>query len=111
MRTPAGNECDYFYGDYYRGRSHEECRLLNSALPSIAWKPELCFTCPVPEILLANSCKSMILEPRVERTFPFLKRQVKVNTYCKKNNRSNFDPFIGCGECHPLPPEIFGELS
>jgi hypothetical protein len=28
MRTPAGTECKYFYGDYYRGRSQEECRLL-----------------------------------------------------------------------------------
>jgi hypothetical protein len=110
MRTPAGNECRYFYGDYYRGRSHEECRLLKAASPPITWKPDLCLTCPVPAILLANSCENMILKPSIERPFPFLKRMVTVDTYCKKSNRSGFDPFIGCGECHPLPPEIFGNL-
>ena len=31
MKTPAGTECKYFYGDYYRGRNHEECRLLGAA--------------------------------------------------------------------------------
>ena len=33
MRTPAGKECQYFYGDYYRGRNQEECRLLSDATP------------------------------------------------------------------------------
>lgn len=108
MRTPAGKECRYFYGDYYRGRSQEECRLLGSASPPLHWVPDLCQTCPVPEILLANACDHLVLDPRLERSFPFLKRQVRVKTYCKKTNRSGFDPHIGCGECHPLPPEFIG---
>jgi hypothetical protein len=108
MRTPAGKECRYFYGDYYRGRSQEECRLLGSASPPINWSSDLCQTCPVPEILLANACDHMVLEPRLERPFPFLKRQVRVKTYCKKSNRSGFDAHIGCGECHPLPAEFIG---
>lgn len=101
MRTPAGKECRYFYGDYYRGRKKEECRLLEDA--SLVWQPALCSTCPVPEILLANACEHMVLAPRLSRPFPFLRQQVEVNAYCQKTHREGFDPHIGCGECHPLP--------
>ena len=106
MRTPAGKECRYFYGDYYRGRNQEECRLLQSASPPLAWTGDLCVTCPVPDILMANACPYMVLRPRLERPFPFVKRQVKVSVACEKTERSGFDPYIGCGECHPLPPEF-----
>jgi hypothetical protein len=109
MRTPAGKECRYFYGDYYRGRQHEECRLLNAADPPLSWSPELCKTCPVPEILLANACPYMELEPRLERPFPFIRKQVAVNTFCTHSQRRGFDAHIGCGECHPLPPIFIGE--
>lgn len=108
MHTPAGKECRYFYGDYYRGRKHEECRLLGDANPPLPWRPALCFTCPVPEILLANACEYMVLEPRLSRPFPFLKQQVEIHTYCQKTQRAGFDPHVGCGECHPLP-SIFTE--
>jgi hypothetical protein len=106
MRTPAGKECRYFYGDYYRGRDHEECRLLQSTAPPLDWERDLCFTCPVPDILLANACPYMVLHPRLERPFPFMKRKVGISTSCDKTGRSGFDPHIGCGECHPLPPEF-----
>jgi hypothetical protein len=108
MRTPAGKECSYFYGDYYRGRSHEECRLLNAQSPPLPWKPALCATCPVPEIQRANACVYMVLKPKLVRPFPFLQQQVRVDTYCSKTERSGFDPHIGCGECHRLP-SIFEE--
>lgn len=103
MRTPAGKECRYFYGDYYRGRQHEECRLLSNAAPPLPWKPSLCSSCPVPEILMANACEFMILEPHLHRPFPFLSQQVQVIPRCEKTGRSGFDAHIGCGECHPLP--------
>ena len=109
MKTPAGKECKYFYGDYFRGRSREECRLLDSAAPPLPWSPDLCASCPAPDIQLANACQYMVLLPRLERPFPFIKRQVKVRTRCEKTSRSNFDPHIGCGECHPLPPVFFGD--
>ena len=38
MKTPAGKECKFFYGDYYRGRQHEECRLLKDH--GLSWTPE-----------------------------------------------------------------------
>lgn len=109
MRTPAGKECRYFYGDYYRGRAHEECRLLASAIPPLAWKASLCDTCPVPEILQANACPNMLLTPSLVRTFPFIRQQVQIRAYCQKTQRSVSEPQVGCGECHPLPAVFNGD--
>jgi len=108
MRTPAGTECRYFYGDYFRGRKHEECRLLSQASPPLAWKAAFCATCQVPGILRANACNDLHLTPRLRRTLPFLKQQVEVDAYCERTQRSGFDPHIGCGECHPFP-SVFTE--
>lgn len=104
MLTPAGKECRYFYGDYYRGRSHEECRLLNAA--GLHWSPHLCAKCPLPDILLANACEHMQFTPRLERPYLILSPQIKVTAYCTKSKRPVDEPRIGCGQCHPLP-EIF----
>lgn len=100
MKTPAGFECKYFYGDYFRGRNIEECRLVGAA-----WEPSLCRTCPVPGIERANACPAMRLRAEVVRplTAAFQKR-VRIIAFCEKTGRSNFDPHVGCGECHPLPP-------
>lgn len=99
MKTPAGSECSYFFGDYYRGRENEECRLLGSA-----WKASLCKTCPVPSIELANACKFMRLKGEVTRPIMAgFKSRVKISTYCEKNQSAGFDAHIGCGECHPFP--------
>jgi hypothetical protein len=102
MRNPAGTECRYFYGDYYRGRDQEECRLVGSA-----WEARLCERCPVPSILRANACEFMSLRPQlVRRLTAGFQRQVTVRAFCEKTDRSGFDPHIGCGICHPLPPEF-----
>ena len=111
MITPAGKECRYFYADYHRGREHEECRLLEAATPAERWLPDLCFSCPVPNILQANACSHMVLEGQVERPFPYIKRQVLVKAYCTKTLRKVSEPQIGCGECHPLPPIFSGGLG
>ena len=68
----------------------------------------MCSTCPVPEILRANACSNLVLEPYLVRPFPFIQQQVRVKTHCTLTNRSGFDPHIGCGDCHPLPP-VFTE--
>jgi len=100
MKTPAGSECKYFYGDYYRGREQEECRLLGAN-----WSRDLCSTCPVPSIGLANACEFMQLRSEVTRPWTAVfRRRVKVIAFCEKTQRSGFDPHIGCGDCHPLPP-------
>ncbi len=102
MKTPAGKECKYFYGNYFRGRSTEECRLLTSS--GERWSRDLCTTCPVPSILQANACEFMQLHGTVTRSLgSLLRRRVQVGAYCVKVNRSVSEPHIGCGECHPLP--------
>ena len=102
MKTPAGTECKFFYGNYFRGRNNEECRLIGNA-----WKRPLCNTCPVPGILRANACETMQLEGEVTRSLGSLfQKRVEVRARCSKTGLAGFDPHVGCGECHPVP-EIF----
>ncbi len=109
MRTPAGKECLYFYGNYFRGRNIEECRLLEDSNPPQPWKPDLCSTCPVPDILMANGCEYMVLDGKVRRPFLIGKQEVQIQASCNKSNKSVAEPHIGCGECHTLPPVFIGE--
>ncbi len=102
MRTPAGIECPYFYGDYYRGKNIEECRLIGNQPPPQNWTPDLCATCPVPAIRRANACEFMQLIPKIVRKFPFVKRQVEITAYCTKAQAKVKIPEVGCGLCHPL---------
>ena len=62
MRTPYGQECKYYYSDFYRGRSQEECRLAAADPKSEPWNPDICRGCPVPAVLMANACEHMVLE-------------------------------------------------
>lgn len=109
MRTPAGNECSFFYGNYFRGRHDEECRLIGNALAPKNWTPELCKTCPVPGIQRANACPNMVLDGEVTSFFG-KRRRVKVTAYCNKVKQLVKEPHIGCGQCHPVP-EIFTETK
>ena len=102
MRTPAGIECPHFYGDYYRGRNTEECRLLTVA--GQQWSADLCKTCPVPAITRANACEFLKLRLAVTRpVIAIFQRRVQVLAHCEKSKRDVFEPQIGCGECHVLP--------
>jgi len=105
MKTPAGSECKYFYGDYYRGRAREECCLLAASTPPQPWRPDMCKTCPAPGILRANACEHVRLNARLVRSLMTgFKRRVAVTAFCEKAQRRVAEPQIGCGECHPLPP-------
>ncbi|MGC8857138.1 MAG: hypothetical protein ACP5QU_10110 [Anaerolineae bacterium] len=105
MRTPAGRECKFFYGDYHRGRNVEECRLLK--VSAQRWSADLCKTCPVPAILLANACPYLQLRATATRPLTALfQRRVQVRAFCEKTQRSVAEPQIGCGECHSLPPSF-----
>ena len=102
MKTPAGYECPHFYGDYFRGKNVEECRLLKAQ--GQTWSRDLCKTCPVPEIARANSCQYLKLNVNVVRPFfTLFQRRVQVNSFCDKTKRNVAEPQIGCGECHALP--------
>lgn len=103
MKTPAGTECKYFYGDYYRGRNQEECRLLTAS--GHQWTPDLCKTCPAPGISRANACEYLTLRASVGRPLTALfQRRVQISATCQKSNKNVSEPHVGCGECHPLPP-------
>jgi hypothetical protein len=99
MRTPAGIECKFYYEDFHRGRSKQECRLIQRSPDSEPWRPHLCETCPVPEILRTNACPNMVLEARVGRRW-LLFRQVKVKAYCLLSMEEVAEPRVGCGRCH-----------
>jgi len=99
MRTPAGTECPYFYGDYYRGKNEEECRLLGKNLEIDRWTPDLCKTCPVPGITRANACEFMSLSASVRKGF-LRSRKVVVTAYCSKSQSIVKVPEIGCELCH-----------
>ena len=101
MLTPAGKECSFFYGDYHRGRSKEECRLLDSN--GLSWKPVLCHNCPIPNIQIANACEHMRFYPKIAKGFLIRKPHVSVDIYCTKCECSVTEPRVGCGQCHPLP--------
>lgn len=103
MRTPFGAECEFFYGDYLRGRHREECRLLGAA--GLTWDQSLCETCPVPGIRRANACKSVQLKPRIARPLlAFFRKRVMISAFCEKSQGMVTEPHIGCGQCHPIPP-------
>jgi hypothetical protein len=107
MRTPAGFECKHFYGNYYRGRHEEECRLLTSQTPPLHWTPDLCKTCPVPAILRANACQHLVLHAEIGHKLLILQKRVKISAYCEKSHTNVAEPEIGCGLCHPEINEYF----
>jgi hypothetical protein len=99
MRTPAGKECRYYYQDFHRGRSIQECRLLARSSDSLPWEPKACQICPVPDILRANGCPHMQLRARLVRRW--FRRRMEVSAYCTDQQVEVADPYVGCGHCHP----------
>jgi hypothetical protein len=111
MRTPYGNECPYYYADFFRGRSSQECRLIarersHPGPESEPWQPSLCKRCEVPAILRANACPHMVLGARVVRRWLGLARRVKVYAVCAEHQVEVENPYVGCGHCHPQAATI-----
>ncbi|MCX6054666.1 MAG: hypothetical protein NTZ74_07120 [Chloroflexi bacterium] len=100
MRTPSGIECQFFYGDYFRGKKQEECRLIGSKSPPNQWKPDLCQSCPVPAILRSNACESMTLYPTIKGKAFGSKKKIVIEAYCSRSNSVVTTPEVGCGICH-----------
>ncbi len=103
MRTPAGTECAYYYEDFARGRERQECRLIGQTPGGGRWTPDLCASCRVPRILLANACPHLVLGARAKRHFLGLARSVEVTASCTRSLAAVAEPEIGCGRCHELP--------
>jgi len=111
MITPAGTECPHYFEDFHRGRSRQECRLIDKTPRGGTYTPDLCERCPVPRIYMANACSHMILEARVATGFLGFRRHVEVSAYCTRSLQDVPEPEIGCGQCHldlpafEIPPE------
>jgi RNA polymerase subunit RPABC4/transcription elongation factor Spt4 len=107
MLTPSNTECPYYYEDFHRGHSTQECRLIARNPRSEAWRPGLCARCPVPAILRANACPNMALQAQVARRWLGLVRRVEVYAVCTAQQVEVKDPYVGCGHCHPQTATIF----
>lgn len=111
MITPSGTECPYYYQDFHRGRTLQECRLIEKNPDGGRYSPDLCGRCDVPRFVLANACENMVLEARATRGILGLGRRVKVSAYCTRSLQQVEEPEIGCGQCHlefpifELPPD------
>ena len=111
MRTPYGTECPYYYADFFRGRSAQECRLIarersRREPASEPWQPKLCQRCEVPTILRANACPHMVLGARIVRRWLGLVRRVEVYAVCAEHQKEVENPYAGCGDCHPQAATI-----
>lgn len=112
MITPAGKECRFYYQDFHRGHSRQECRLIDQNPQSEPWKPEDCQTCIVPSILLANSSPDLVLEAKITKGFMGFNRKMKVTASCSRHLVKVSEPHIGCPQCAQEKPgfqDLFGE--
>ncbi|MCS6774763.1 MAG: hypothetical protein RMM31_04720 [Anaerolineae bacterium] len=111
MRTPDGRECSFYYADYYRGKTTQECRLIGRNPEGGRWRPHLCKTCRVPEILRHNGCEHLALEGRVVRSFFGLVERVEVYAICTKHMKEVTNPEVGCGECHGAIADLLRSIE
>lgn len=108
MRTPAGEECEFYYEDFHRGRSMQECRIQKHP-KSALWTPKVCSRCIVPGILRANSSPDLHLELNIRPAFLGINRKPIVTARCTRHNITIEDPYVGCPHCSAERPglEVF----
>lgn len=107
MKTPYGKECAWYYADFHRSHEREECRLVKSGS---LWHRELCRNCEAPAIAAANNCENLDLIAEVQRSFFGKKTKgIIIKAFCRKSNDWVQNPYIGCGQCHPIP-DVFKNL-
>jgi hypothetical protein len=104
MRTPAGKECRYYFQDYHRGRSVQECRLASENPASLRWRAHHCAACPVPDILNANASPDLHLQLTIKPRLLGLGSRIETVASCLKHRVPVDDPFIGCAQCNAERP-------
>lgn len=112
METPAGKECRFYYQDFHRGNSEQECRLVHNNPRSLEWQAKDCFQCPVPEILRANSSPDLVLEGTIKQGILGVNRHMEVGAFCSRHLVEVGKPEVGCTQCAMERPgfrELFGE--
>lgn len=113
MINPAGSDCKYFYQDFMRGRSVQECRLVKHNAKSADWKPVDCSDCPVPKILLNNFSPDLVLEGVISKGMLGFGRKITVKAFCSHHLIDIPNPVSGCPECakdRPGLKELFKDL-
>ncbi len=103
MRTPAGSHCRHYYEDFNRGRSQQECRLIQANRDSLPWSPDLCARCPVPGILAANPSPQLRLRLAVRKRLG-LWRVLQLSASCLAHDLPLADPAQGCPRCAEKGP-------
>lgn len=106
MITPDGRECRFYYENFRRGASQQECRLVEANVNSEPWRPKDCASCPVPDILKANSDPNLVLEATVKKGFLGLNRKVEVKAFCSKHLIDVPNPKSGCPMCRAEKPGL-----
>lgn len=112
MKTPAGKECRFYYQNFHRGHSDQECRLIMANPRSPEWKPQDCNLCPVPEILQANNSPNLVIEGTIKTGLLGFNRRVEVTAFCSKHLIDVPKPHVGCAQCAAEKPglqELFGD--
>lgn len=104
MRTPAGQECRYYFQDFHRGKNVQECRLEKENPASKRWRPSDCAQCPVPEILRANASPHLQLTLTIAPRWFGLGRKLTVTASCARHQTAIADPFVGCEACQSERP-------
>ena len=101
--------CRYFYGDYFRGKNEEACRLIEANPNNTRqWQRSLCDSCPVPAILITSNSHDLLLEAEVKRKF--LRSYVEVTfAVCSKHMLELSDPHY-CPQC-ALETGAVGDVS
>lgn len=107
MRTPYGKDCRYYYQDFHRGASRQECRLASAVTGrTLPWRPKDCANCPVPEILQANSSRDMELTLTITPVILGMGRRLSVQAHCRRHNTPIADAFVGCPACNSDRPGL-----
>lgn len=112
MKTPAGLECRFYYEDFHRGNSEQECRLIRANARSPEWRWRDCHSCPVPDILQANGSPDLVLEGTVRTGLFGFNRRVEVKAFCSRHSIDVPQPNVGCPMCSQERPglrELFGK--
>jgi hypothetical protein len=114
MRTPAGKECRFYYEDFNRGRSRQECRLVMANAKSAEWQPRDCNNCIIPDILAANGDPNLVLEGTITTSLLGFRRRMEVKAFCSKHLLDVPNPIVGCPECareRPGLSDLFGDIG
>ena len=111
MINPAGQECRFYYQDFHRGRSEQECRLVEGNAKSADWREQDCSLCPVPDILRANCSPDLVLTATIKKGILGINRHIAVTAFCSRHLIDVPKPHVGCPECAKEKPglqELFG---